>query len=191
MISFLAGKILQKADNFFVIEKGGIGFKVFASQKTLEKIQEGQEEQIYTYFCFRNEKPELYGFLTREELEIFESIEKISGVGPKAALTIASFGSWAKIQQIIDSQDYKALEQLKGVGRKKMQKIILELSGEIKKFSPQTKQKDKDVIKALTSLGFKKTEIVPVLAKLPKDIQSSEEKIKKALQLLDNSKLSK
>jgi len=189
MISYIKGKVKIKKEKFVLLERQGIGFKIFVSQKTLEKIQEGEERELYTYFCFRNEKPELYGFLTKEELEIFETIEKIPGIGPKAALIIASFGSWKKIQQIIDSQDYRPFEQLKGIGKKKLQKIILELSGEIKKVSLKNEPLlDKEVVQSLTALGFKKTEVVSVLQKLPKDIESPEEKIKRALQLLDKSK---
>ena len=78
MISYIKGKILIKKEKFLIIERQGIGYKIFVSQKTLKEIREDEEKEFFTHFCIRKEQVELYGFLSQEELEIFEIIEKIS-----------------------------------------------------------------------------------------------------------------
>ena len=93
MIAYIKGKILAKKGDFLIVEQQGIGYKIFVSKKTQTKLKKGQEKEFFTHFCVRNERPELYGFLRMDELEIFELIEKISGIGPKGALLIASLGA--------------------------------------------------------------------------------------------------
>jgi len=184
MINFITGKVLFKKKNFIILERNGLGFKIFLSEKNLEKIQEGEDVKIFTYFSIRNEKPELYGVLSLEELELFEILEKVSGIGPKAALILSSLGSFKDFQKAIESGDYKFFEGIKGVGKKKIQKIILEIGGELKKLSQKPRQEDEEVIKALTSLGFSKSEAQEALLELPEDITDTETRIKKALQIL-------
>ena len=157
MISFISGTVLLKEKDYILIEKGGIGFKVFLGEGSLSQIKEGESVKIFCYFCIRNEKPELYGFLNVEQLKIFETLEKIPGVGPKIALKIASKGTFKELMKAIKEKDFSYFQEVKGLGKKKIQKIILEISGDLEKTQPKISQQDKALL-ALVSLGFSQKE---------------------------------
>jgi Holliday junction DNA helicase RuvA len=184
MISFLSGKVLIKKESFIILEKNGIGFRVFLSKSCLEKIKEGDKINLFCCLCVRNEKPELYGFLTFEQLEVFEILEKISGIGPKAALIIASLGNFEDLKKAVETQDFKYFQNIKGVGKKKIQKIILEIGGQIKKIGEFSIPRKDEALKALVSLGFSSEEAKEALEQVPKEITDIDKRIKKALQIL-------
>lgn len=136
MISHLCGEIIFKGGKFIILDVGGVGFKVFLSQKTLLKIpQEGESLKVFCYLNVRENILDLYGFLDFEELELFEILEDISGVGPKMALEIASLGPLEKLKKAVEERDEKIFEGISGIGRKRTQAIILELSEKLKSFS--------------------------------------------------------
>ena len=186
MISYLQGKIILKREKFIILDVNGVGYKVFLSKKALAKIPEIGE--ILKVFCFLNVREnslDLYGFLDYKELEFFEILEDIRGVGPKAALEIASLGPLEKIKERILSRDEKLFEEISGIGRKKAMTIILELTGKIKDISP--KKKDSEIDEAeegLIGLGFSREKAKAALTKVSKDIKNTEQKIKEALKIL-------
>ena len=192
MIYYLKGKIELKGENFVVIEVAGVGYKVFCSTQTLRKLSEKEEIKIFTNLYLKENVLELYGFLTIEELRVFEVLNKISGVGPKAASAISSLGSLEELKKAIKSGNRAYFQRVKGIGNKKIQKIILELSGKIEEFSPITRrvipqsEEDKEIISALTSLGFSSQMVKEAIKKIPKEIKTTEEKIKEALKILGN-----
>ncbi|MBL7150159.1 MAG: hypothetical protein ISS84_00815 [Candidatus Pacebacteria bacterium] len=135
MIASLTGKIILKREKFIILDVGGVGFKVFLSRKALLKIpQEGESLKVFCYLNVRENILDLYGFLDFEELELFEIFEDIRGVGPKMALEIASLGPLEKLKKAIKERDEKIFEGISGIGRKRTQAIILELSGKLKSF---------------------------------------------------------
>src|SRR3989344_5853470 len=138
MISYLHGNIILKKDKFIIVEIGGLGYKVFLSRQSLLKLPEiGGDIKL---FCFQNVKEDvldLYGFLTYDELDFFEVLMEIRGVGPKSALDIAALGSLEKIKDKILKQDEKIFAGIPGIGSKKAMTIILELTGKIKSLSLQ------------------------------------------------------
>ena len=187
MISYLEGKIFLKTEKFVILNVGGVGYKIFLSKKSLNKItKKGEKLKIFCFLNVRENSLELYGFLDFKELEFFEILNNISGVGPKAALEISSLGPLEKIKERILTQDEKIFEGIPGIGRKKAMTIILELSGKIKKFSEKkdSSSEDNDVESALISLGFSKKAVKEAIKKLPKNLKTSEEKIREALKLL-------
>jgi len=185
MISFLSGNIISKKDKYIVLDVNGVGYKVFLSQKSLLKISEnGQKINLYCNLHVRENLMDLYGFLDQKELEFFELLEEIRGVGPKAALEISSLGSLEKIKESVLKQDAKIFETVPGIGRKKAMTIILELTGKIKNLLEQKVSGDKDVIDSLLRLGFLKQDIKNALEKVSKEANTAEEKIKEALKLL-------
>lgn len=140
MIASLSGKIILKREKFIILDVGGVGFKVFLSRKALFKIpQEGESLKVFCYLNVRENILDLYGFLDFEELELFEICEDIRGVGPKMALEIASLGPLEKLKKAIEEQDEKIFEGISGIGRKRTQAIILELSGKLKSFPSSPK----------------------------------------------------
>ncbi len=185
MISYLSGKIKFKTDKCIILDVNGVGYKIFLSQKTLAKIIESGNLELFCFLNVRETALDLYGFLTKEELDFFEILENIRGVGPKAALEISSLGPLEKIKKSIEAQDEKIFEEISGIGRKKAQTIILELSGKIKELYPIKKSKEgiSEPEQALINLGFSGQQAKEALSQVPKDIKD-EEKIKQGLKIL-------
>lgn len=186
MIAFLDGKIILKREKFIIIEVMGIGYKVFISGQSLLKLPEvGQPIKL---FCFQNVKEDaldLYGFLSYDELEFFEVLMDIRGVGPKSALDIAALGSLEKIKDKILAQDEKIFAGIPGIGAKKAMTIILELTGKIKMINSANLKGSKDPAEdALTQLGFSSQQAKEALKALPSNVKDMEERIKLALKSL-------
>ena len=158
MISYIKGKILIKKEKYLIVERQGIGYKIFVSEKTLERVKQDEEKEFFTFFVLRKEKLELYGFLTQEELTVFETVEKISGIGPKGAMLVASLGTIAQLKKAVEAHNFKYFSQIKGLGKKKIQKIILELGGNLKEFNKSLIKKDDQAMRGLLSLGFSSQE---------------------------------
>jgi Holliday junction DNA helicase RuvA len=185
MIAFLDGKIILKRDKFIIVEVAGVGYKVFLSRQSLLILpQVGQNIKL---FCFQNVKEDaldLYGFLTYEELEFFEILNDIHGVGPKAALEISVLGPIDKIKDKILAQDEKIFAGIPGIGAKRASSIILELTGKIKSLAGGKKDSADEAENALTQLGFSKQQAREALSRVPENVKSSEERIKLALKSL-------
>lgn len=182
MISYLQGQVILKTDRFIILDVNGVGYKVFLSKKTLIKVPEQEELKV---FCFLNVKENilaLYGFLDYKELEFFELLNTIRGVGPKAALEISSLGPLENIRERILSKDETLFSDISGIGRKKAMTIILELTGKIRDISKPVKSSD-EAEEGLISLGFSKQNVKDVLSGISKD-KSSEERIQEALKIL-------
>lgn len=182
MIAYLEGEIILKKEKHIVLKAGGVGYKVFLSEKALSIIpQTGDSIKLY---CFTNVKEnaiDIYGFLNQEELEFFEVLDSIRGVGPKAALKISSIGSLKSIKEKILLKDETIFENIPGIGKKKAMTIILELTGKIKETS--SKEITNEAEDALVNLGFNRQKIKEVLQNIPKELKT-EERVKKALELL-------
>src|SRR3989344_4146278 len=155
MIHYLKGKTEFKGEKFLVVEATGVGYKIFCSPNTLKNIPEGEEAKIFTHLHLKEDAAELYGFLTLEELGLFETLNEISGIGPKTAMMLASLGSLEKLKEIMEKGKLPA--EIKGIGQKRMQKILLELTGKIKELGPASGFSETDeALDALVSLGFPK-----------------------------------
>jgi holliday junction DNA helicase RuvA len=178
MISFISGKIVSKDDKSVVIERQGLGFEVFLSANNLEKVQVGEERNLHTSLFMGEKIIELYGFLSLKELELFKTLNHLSGIGPKTAMILSGVGSLEKLKESLEKGEIP----VKGVGQKKLQKILLELSGKIKE--AKTPIKKDEVYAALSSLGFSKEDIVQAISKIPEEINDSEQRIKTALKYL-------
>lgn len=194
MISYLNGEIISKRKNFIVLKVNDVGYKIFLPEKDLEKINlnenfvsnevKREKTEIFTFFSLGREKLELFGFLTQEGLEFFEILNDISGVGPKTALVLSSFGSLEKLKEAIEKEDENFLKQIKGIGKKRMQKIILEITGKIKEVKKTLIAEREPALEALISLGFSAQRASHALSQIPKEIQETEKKIKEALKFL-------
>lgn len=183
MIYYLKGKIELKNEKSVIIEVSGVGFKVFCSPATLGRLPlEGKEVKLFTFLYLREEEAELYGFLNPRELELFESLNQISGIGPKTALLLSSFGSLEKLKEIFEQE--KLPPEIKGIGKKKIQKILLELTGKIKELK---KEKVKDqALEALISLGFKEKQARQALSRVPSQLDS-QKRVREALKVLSRT----
>jgi Holliday junction DNA helicase RuvA len=196
MISYLEGKIILKKEKFVIVQVAGIGYKVFLNRQTLlklpasasEELRQGKPEivqpvKLYIYHNLKEDKSDLYGFLTYGEFEFFEVLMDIRGVGPRSALDISALGSLDKIRDRILKQDEKIFEGIPGIGAKKAMTIILELTGKIKMQSSKKNSTD-EAESALMQLGFLKSQAKEALNNVPTNIKNPEERIKLALKNL-------
>jgi Holliday junction DNA helicase RuvA len=203
MISYLKGKIILKKDlgkeRFVVLDACGVGYKVFLSKKTFSSQEiaasvastlpprNDRSMELFCYLYVRENVMDLYGFANWEEREVFELLLGISGVGPKAAIEISALGPMEKLKKAIDTGDGKIFEGIPGIGRKRIAKILLELSGKIKGIgAPAGKAAvaDEDpCVDALVNMGFSKMQARRVLEQIPKSM-SEEDRIKEALKQL-------
>ncbi|KKP93145.1 MAG: Holliday junction ATP-dependent DNA helicase RuvA [Parcubacteria group bacterium GW2011_GWA1_36_12] len=184
MIAFLSGKIILKRDKFIILEVNNIGYKVFLSKLSLLKLPEIGE--TIKLFCFHNVKEDasdLYGFFTYDEMDFFDILMDIRGVGPKAALEISAVGPLDKIKDKILKQDENVFAGIPGIGSKKAMTIILELTGKIKMLG-QKKESADEAENALVQLGFSKQQAKEALIRAPSNIKNTEERIKQALKTL-------
>ena len=184
MISFLEGEVLLKKESFIILKtNSGVGFNVFLSKKSIEEILPGDKISLYSFLDVGEKSLSLYGFFTIDELDLFSSVKKISGIGGKAALAISSFGSFDRLKDEIERNGVSAFKGISGLGEKRIKKIILELSGQIKENKKKDEVSKDEVFLALKGLGFSKEEIVGVLKYIPKE-GNSQERLKKALKIL-------
>src|SRR3989344_3384262 len=182
MIYYLKGKVGFKDDKIVAFEVSGVGYKIFCSPGTLRGIPVNQEIEIFTHLHLREDAIELYGFLSKEELELFEVLNSISGIGPKTARMLSSLGSLKKLKEIMESG--KLPPEIKGIGQKRMQKILLELTGKIKESSvPAKTAVADDALDALISLGLPRQKAKEALSGIPENADT-EIKIKEALKIL-------
>jgi Holliday junction DNA helicase RuvA len=183
MISYLDGKVILKRDKFIIVEVAGVGYKVFLSRQTLLRLPEiGSNLKLFTFHNIKEEASDLYGFLTYDELEFFELLNDIHGVGPKAALEISILGPLDKIKDRILMQDEKIFEGIPGIGSKRASTIILELTGKIKTIGQKSSSAD-EAESALMQLGFSKQQAKDALSNIS-PAKSVEERIKLALKYL-------
>ena len=187
MIASLEGKIIIKKEKFIILDVNRVGYKVFLSKKTLSVLPEISETiKLFCFLSVRENAMNLYGFLDYKELEFFEILDNISGIGPKASLEISCLGPIEKIKEKILTQDEKIFEGIPGIGRKKAMKIILELSGKIKEISKKGKipPKTDEAEEGLVNLGFPRQRAKEALSGLPEEMENIDLRIKKALKIL-------
>lgn len=133
MFYYISGSLALKGDGFAVIDANGVGYKLLTSVYSLEKLHSlGSEVKMYTYMYLREDICDLYGFESEEELNMFMLLISVSGIGPKAALSILSTLPPAGVAVAIASGDTKAITRAQGVGPKVAQRIMLELRDKIK-----------------------------------------------------------
>ncbi len=183
MIGYLNGKIILKRDKFIILEVNNIGYKVFLSKQVLLTLPVvGENLKVFIYQNVKEEALDLYGFLTYEGLEFFETLMDIRGVGPKSALDISALGSLDKIRDRILKQDEKVFEGIPGIGSKKAMTIILELTGKIKMLDGHKKGSSDPAEDTLMQLGFSKQQAKDALSHVSS--KDPEERVKQALKHL-------
>jgi holliday junction DNA helicase RuvA len=176
MIYYLKGKVTIKEEGFVVIENNGIGYKVFVAPETRDML--GKEAVVYCFVKKTDKEDQLYGFPEKENLELFEKLLKISGIGPKTALGISSIASMEELKKGIEVEDKKIIKKIFKVGKKKGEQIVFEISRKM----IQENKKD-DVFQALKNLGFQDYEINEALKNTNLD-SDDEERMSEALKYL-------
>ncbi|MCK5021888.1 MAG: Holliday junction branch migration protein RuvA [Candidatus Pacebacteria bacterium] len=192
MISQLTGQIEYQGDNFIILNVSGVGYKIFASIEVIETIKskENTEIKLWTHLAVRENSMDLYGFLEKAELNFFELLITISGIGPKTALGILNVATVSTLISAISTEDTSYLTKVSGIGEKNAQKIILELKNKIQNIegiSPKNIEGELDTIDALKALGYSTREITDALQQIDKSIIDVGEKVKEVIKYLGSN----
>ena len=197
MIGFIKGEIVDTESNNIVLENNGIGYEITVSNNTLVQISKSIKFiNLYTYLNVKDDGLFLYGFYTKEEKNMFLKLITISGVGPKAAMSILSGMDISQLALAIVSSDVKAISKVKGIGKKTAERIILELRENIELGSDQILNSDEviynesedknivDAIEALKNLGINAQDAKIAVNKARKEAETIEEIVAIALRKL-------
>ena len=195
MFHYINGTAAELLPNLAVVDCGGIGFEINTSAYSLSQLRVGEPAKLYTYVYIREDAFDIYGFSTRQEKRCFEMLIGVSGVGPKAALSILSVNTPEDLLMAIVSENEKAITAAPGVGKKLAQRVILELKdklgGEMTEISfrdkgtvpapaPLGKDARADAVAALTVLGYGTAEINAALRRVENAAQLDTEQLVKA-----------
>ena len=192
MIGFIEGSVLNIDP--LIISAGGLGYEVRVSQNALASFQKGQKISLWIYTCMRQDSLELYGFSSSKEKEVFLSLLKVKGIGPKMAIKVLGSCSWNQFLNMIKEENIKALSALPKIGKKTAQQIVLSLKEHISDEqvigSKQSHSHSEQLLYSLERLGFHSIEIKEVMGKIQwtEDLKSN---LKQALGLLKTNKIAK
>jgi len=184
VIAGIEGVLKSRGEDWAVVDVGGVSFRIQAPASTMKKLgSPGSRVQLSTHLHVREDNLSLYGFSSAEELELFELLINVSGIGPRTALAILSTFSPERFEAAIARGDTETLSSVPGVGKKTAARLALELKGKFEKAGVQWLSSHDDVRAALISLGYTAAEANAATANLPDSPELSlEGKIKLALQ---------
>lgn len=162
MLDYIRGRVVGKSPTRLILEVAGIGYQLHIPLSTFEKIPNHEEVTVLTQLFIKEDQIKIFGFATGEERNLFQLLLSVNGIGPTTAITILSGSCVDDIKDAIAREDAKALEKIKGVGKKTAERIILELKGIIKEITPAMpsgmgagqKALISDAVMALVSLGY-------------------------------------
>ena len=194
MFYYLNGIVAEMEANLAVIDCGGVGYACATTNYTLSQLKKGEKARLYTYMNVREDAVELYGFASQSELHSFKLLLGVSGVGPKAALSILSANTPANLAMAVVMGDEKALTAAPGIGKKIAQRIILELKDKLAKEQgsfdagsgaavvlPVQSNKAGEAAAALAVLGYGSQEISAALKGIDMEALPLEEIIRQSL----------
>lgn len=206
MFYYISGKLAKLDLNYAVVDAGGVGYKLTISKSTHDKmphhlsVSEAPDVKLYTYMAVREDGIEMFGFANEEEHSAFKMLIGVSGVGPKAAISILSTLTPEKLALAVCTEDRKAISQANGIGAKTAARIILELKDKLKAeglgetnslelsegaaLSQTSSAKLTDAQDALTVLGYTRAEAARVLATIDTQGLELDDIIKQALKKL-------
>lgn len=187
MIGHLTGEVVQSGTNPLLINVHGVGYNVYVPQHVLSHIGGNHQQSMYIHTHVSDDAITLYGFPTKDELQVFTMLLTVAGVGPKTALAVIDRGA-QNIRNAIASSDVEFFTVVPRLGKKNAQKIIIELHSKIGSMSDLDLTNDqgdtKQVLDALSSMGFAKNEIADALRHIDKNAKTVKETIRLTLKYL-------
>jgi Holliday junction DNA helicase RuvA len=192
MIGSLRGEIIDKEEGGLLIEVAGVGYSVQAPANLLDILEVGVKTQLFIHTHVREMEIALFGFADKEDLELFRTLLKVQGIGPKVALAILSYIPPETLRQAIARGEAAVLARVPGIGPKKAKQIVFDLKDKIVGYEDvfaaagPISDTDSEVIAALTTLGYSVIEAQAALQQIPKEAkeESLEEKVRLALSSL-------
>ena len=190
MIATLSGEVNEKLFNEVVIDVQGVGYGIYVTAEDHGRLNIGEPARLYIFEYIREQAHDLFGFLSRDTLNVFEQLLGVNGVGPKMALSMLSIGSVQEVRQAIASGDLKYLQRASGVGRRVAERVVIDLKDKVGLVgldleasgmlqADDALMKD-EAVAALVALGYASAEAVKALRGVDPEL-STEERIKKAL----------
>ena len=198
MISFIKGYVAETTENSVILETDSIGYEIFMTGPAIEETSRMQDKiKIYTYFHVREDVMQLYGFLSRDDLEMFRLLLNVNGIGPKAAMGVLAAITADELRFAVLSDDVKTISRAPGIGKKTAQKLILELKDKLKledafekKLAHQeenlslkdTSLRDsrQEAVEALTALGYSNANALRAVRQVSEETGDDVEAILKA-----------
>lgn len=180
MIGYLKGQVLEVGLETAIVETSGVGYDLTCSANTLSYLQSslGQVSVIWVYTHVREDALQLFGFLDKLEKQLFLSLLKVNGVGPKSAINILSGTTHRELMSMIETEDVRGLSKLPKVGKKTAEQMILTLKGKLVLSeassaglpAPAVRSTQKELVSALVNLGFRVQDVDRVVTQIPKDV---------------------
>lgn len=191
MIAFVHGIAADMTENSVIVETGGIGYEIYMTGESLSQLPMGEKVKIHTYFQVREDAMQLYGFLKKDDLQMFKLLLGVNGVGPKAAMGVLSGITADELRFAVLSDDVKTLSKAPGIGKKTAQKLILELKDKLKledafelklaheqekaAVSGDVSDGRQEAVAALVALGYSSTDALRAVRKVtevsPDDVE--------------------
>lgn len=202
MIQFIRGELVSVEEDRILVDVGGVGYGIFMPAQSMNRLPKtGSEVKIYTYLNVKEDAMQLFGFLTRDDLQVFKLLIGVSGIGPKGGQAILSALSPDELRFAVMSNDVKAISAAPGIGKKTAEKLILELrdklsieealehavsGGEISSAgSGHVSEVQSEAVQALTALGYGNTEALRAVRQVEIDENTDVEAVlKRALKYL-------
>jgi len=187
MIAYLKGQVINKSLNYAIVATGGLGYRVYGGENFLGELHLGAETEIYLHHHVREDAADLYGFKTLADLELFELLLSVSGVGPKSALGVLNIATAEDIKEAVIRDDANLLTKVSGIGKKTAERIVLELKNKVLRSasnlgaSLSEALSGSDEIDALMSLGYSLVEARAALNAVAPELKDSGERVKAAL----------
>ena len=190
MLAYLHGRILAKSNNYLILEVNSVGYQIFVGEAFLSSLKVGAEQEFYLSHQVREDASDLYGFRNLSELELFQLLLSVSGVGPKSALGVLSIASADDIREAVIRGDAALLTKVAGIGKKTAERVVLELKNKIAKnmdgaiLGASLPVGLSDELDALMSLGYSLPDARAALNDLDSSLNDSGERVKAALKKL-------
>ncbi|MDB5194715.1 MAG: Holliday junction helicase RuvA, holliday junction helicase RuvA [Parcubacteria group bacterium] len=191
MIGAIQGTVRHKDLTLMIVDVGGVGYKVFSTTDTVLDAALNESISLWTYLAVRENALDLYGFIERDTLALFELLICISGIGPKTALGILNVATPEMLRQAVATEDTSYLTKVSGIGKRNAEKIVMELKDKLVTTAADLEHAPKgagDVLEALLSLGYEERDARDVLKKIPKELEGTGERVKYALKLLSDQR---
>jgi Holliday junction DNA helicase RuvA len=189
MIARLEGIIVHSTEKFLIVDISGVGYKLYVTGETSASSLLGDHASFWVHTAVRENSIDLYGFKNTNEMDFFELLLDVSGIGPRSALSILAIAPIDTLKRAIATGDTGYLNKVSGIGKKTAEKIIIELRDKLQSYkndddTPSSLRDESDILEALKSLGYSQNEARDALKKVPATTIGTNARIKEALQVL-------
>jgi holliday junction DNA helicase RuvA len=193
MIGRIEGQFVEVSDNIILLAVGGVGYEIEVSSNVLAALPARDVAlRLYTHFVVREDAQQLYGFVSRSERDLFRVLLRTTGFGPKLALAVVSSVTLADLNASVLDNDVDVLLRVPGIGRKKAERLLLELKGKLPEAPAEPSTAGSragsgaiiDAERALVSLGYRPTEATRLIASIKAEAETTEELVRAALRQL-------